>query len=84
MGLVGLAVGAWTDAALVRLTDGDAHALPALRRNVELNRAWFGDTAVDASVLAWEGDACARPEQQPYDVILCADCVYDHALHTVS
>ena len=97
LGLTGLACAAWCECESVELTDGDPQAVTLLHRNAALNRGRYGTTTVEVALLLWGLTAAnrhvastsstrpaARQEDamdQLYDVILCADCVYDRELH---
>ena len=89
LGLPGMACAAWTGCESVLLSDGDPELVEVLRANVALNQqaGAFGDPAPDAAsgrhvqatFLDWvEG---GNVEEGIFDVILCADCVYDVELH---
>jgi predicted nicotinamide N-methyase len=89
LGLPGMACAAWTGCESVLLSDGDPELVEVLRANLALNQqaGAFGDPAPDAAsgrhvqatILDWvEG---GNVEEGIFDVILCADCVYDVELH---
>ena len=80
LGFTGIACAAWCECATVTLTDGDASAVAAIEKNVQLNHDRFGGTLVRSAQLMWDALSERRhPEGTPplFDYILCADCVYD-------
>ena len=83
LGLTGLACAAWCDCTSLTLTDGDPASVSAIRASVELNRAagTFGGTAVEAAQLRWDEHGTGSLGERTFDVILCADCVYDRDWH---
>lgn len=76
LGLTGLAVGAWTDAIYVELTDGDPAVVSTLERSIDLNTAKFGETAVVAKLLHWDMSGALRKEEEQFDIIIAGDTVY--------
>ena len=83
LGLTGVVCAAWCEPDSVLLTDGDPKAADAVSKNVELNRAAFGRTAVEAKILLWGAQTLATEGNQArrFDVIISADCVYDRQSH---
>jgi calmodulin-lysine N-methyltransferase len=69
--LAGLMVAKATAPAHVHLTDGNAAAMANVKRIVAQNEL---RTDVACSVLRWHEAAHAR--HAPYDLILCADCLF--------
>jgi predicted nicotinamide N-methyase len=86
LGLAGLASAAWTDCNYVLLSDGDPELVDVMRQNIALNQQSnaFGEEgqlhgkvqAACIDFLETKTDA-----DNKFDVILCADCVYDTGLH---
>ncbi len=89
LGLPGMACAAWTGCESVLLSDGDPELVEVLQANVALNQqaGAFGGAAPDAAsgrhvqatFLDWVQGG--NVEEGSFDVILCADCVYDVELH---
>ena len=82
LGLPGMACAAWTNASYVSLTDGDPELVDALRSNIALNAeagAFNSKCQVRGAFIDWMEKHAA--DEEKFDVILCADCVYDVDLH---
>jgi predicted nicotinamide N-methyase len=76
-GLVGIAAACLYPTASVTLTDLPA-ALPALRANIERNRAVLGpDTGrVRAMALDWTAQPLNIEHTSPYDLVLASDVIW--------
>lgn len=97
LGFTGLAVAKWCDCASMRLSDGDPASVAVLEKVVQRNCGFGDTEIDAAMLLWGEHPPPPPPmgakaasvgtggsdlaEERLYDVILCADCVYDRNLH---
>lgn len=82
LGLTGLSIAVWGDAACVHITDGDPVVVDVLQRSLQLNEGRFDNAQVEVRELLW--DQCTRPLPSgvlPYDVIVGSEVIYIEDLH---